>query len=207
MLAGAGLIVADQWVRRQPSRPAFVDQDRGPRRGKRRGERRGHRRSAATEWAAWSSAHERRETIAERQNALRLGPELRLLGQQNLIEKPVPLGGRAFTRAAAEAPDWPAPVMRRAVIRGRELDDYAGAVRDLTELIESDPDSAEAYLQRDPAQLPWAARRRAGGQRLRSVFAAGPGQPSWRPDAHNLTARLRGELAERGWDEDQPDEA
>ena len=43
------------------------------------------------------------------------------------------------TRAAAEAPDWPAPVMRRAVIRGRELDDYAGAVRD-PELIESDPD-------------------------------------------------------------------
>jgi len=43
----------------------------------------------------------------------------------------------AFTRAAAAAPDWPPPVLRRAVIRGRELDDYAGAVRDLTAVPQS----------------------------------------------------------------------
>jgi hypothetical protein len=114
----------------------------------------------------------------------------------------------AFTRAAAEAPGWPAPVMRRAVIRGRELDDYAGAVRDLTELIENDSDSYEAYLQRGILHsfhgLHAAARAVDDFDRFLQLA---PASHPWRPDAHNLTARLRGELAERGWDEDHPDEA
>ena len=47
-----------------------------------------------------------------------------------------------------------------------------------------------------------------GGRSTTSIgLQLAPASHPWRPDAHNLTARLRGELAERGWDEDQPDEA
>lgn len=113
----------------------------------------------------------------------------------------------AFTRAAAAAPNWPPPVLRRAVIRGRELDDYAGAVRDLTELINHDPESSEAYLQRGILHSFHGlhAAARAVHDFDRFLQLAPPNHP-WRPDAHNLPDRLRGELAERGWSEEQPGE-
>lgn len=109
----------------------------------------------------------------------------------------------SYTRAAAEAPHWPPPVLRRAVVRGRELDDYAGAISDLTDLITADPKNTEAYLQRGILHsfhgLHAAARAVADFERFLELA---PLDHSWRPDAQNLTDRLRGELVERGWTSD-----
>ena len=106
----------------------------------------------------------------------------------------------SFTRALALAPAWREPLLRRAVIRGRELDDYAGAVRDLTTLIEQHPDWHEPYLQRG---LLHSFHGLHAAQRAIDDFATflqlAPATHTWRPDAERLTARLQGEIAERNF--------
>jgi len=111
---------------------------------------------------------------------------------------------RSFTRAAAEAPNWPPPMLRRAVVRGRELDDYAGAISDLTELIVANPKATEAYLQRGILHsfhgLQAAARAVADFEHFLELA---PLDHPWRPDAQNLSQRLHSELAERGWPQEE----
>jgi hypothetical protein len=107
----------------------------------------------------------------------------------------------AFTRAVDRAPGWSPPLLRRAVIRGRELDDYAGAVRDLTTAIAADPQWAEPYLQRGILHSFHALQ--AAPQAIadfRQFLQHAEPNHSWRPDAERLIERLQGELAERGWD-------
>lgn len=108
----------------------------------------------------------------------------------------------AYTRAQIYAPWWGMPVLRRAVIRGRELDDYAGAVRDFGDLINLDPEWAEPYLQRGILHsfhgLHAAPRAIADFDQFLKLA---PATHNWRVDAERLTERLREELQERGWSE------
>lgn len=123
-------------------------------------------------------------------------------GNRTLSKKLYRWAVGSFTRAATLAPHWPKPVLRRAVVRGRELDDYAGAVRDLSILIDANPEWAEPYLQRGLLHSfhgLQAAPRAITDFDLFLKYA--DPEHSWRPDAERLTERLRGELTERGWDQ------
>ncbi len=109
---------------------------------------------------------------------------------------------RAWTRALVLAPEWPQPLLRRAVIRGRELDDYSGAVSDLNTLIEQAPDWAEPYLQRGILHSFHAlqAAPQAIKDLERFLALTQTTAHAWRPDAERLLVRLRMQLAERGWE-------
>ena len=103
----------------------------------------------------------------------------------------------AFDRALGHAPGWNQAQLRRAVVRGRELDDYTGAVRDLTAIIERDSEWAEPYLQRGLflAYHGLAAAPQAIHDLERFLYL--DARHSWRGEAEHLLARLRAELAER----------
>ncbi|HEY1012727.1 MAG TPA: hypothetical protein VGE07_08495 [Herpetosiphonaceae bacterium] len=103
----------------------------------------------------------------------------------------------SFTRATEYDPAWPRPLLRRGTIRGRELADYAGAVRDLTRAIELATQSPEPYLQRGLLHafhgLHAAERAIDDFERFLELAPA----HSWRDEARQQIGRLQAELAER----------
>lgn len=105
----------------------------------------------------------------------------------------------AYTRALVYAPNWQEPRLRRAILKGRELDDYAGAVRDLTTIIEQEPQWAEPYLQR--GLLHSFHGLHAAQQAIADLeqFILLAPQHGWRDEAERLLLRLSTELNERGW--------
>lgn len=103
----------------------------------------------------------------------------------------------SFSRATVYDPAWPRPLLRRGTIRGRELDDYAGAIRDLTQAIELAPAWGEPYLQRGLLQ---AFRGHHAAQQAIDDFERflelAPDH-SWRDEAGRQIGRLQAEIAER----------
>lgn len=129
------------------------------------------------------------------------GQSLAYWGNRTLSKKLFRWAVNAYTRAARRAPEWSPPLLRRGVIRGRELNDYAGAVRDLSTVIAAEPAWAEPYLQR--GILHSFHSLQAAPQAVadfKQFLAQADQNHSWRPDAERLIERLQSELTERGWD-------
>ena len=124
-------------------------------------------------------------------------------GNQTLSKRLYQWAVGSWTRALVYAPDWRPPLLRRAVIRGRELDDYAGAVRDLSELIERYPEWAEAYLQRGLLHSFHGLQAAPRAVQDLQHFLALAHDHSWQVEAEQLVQRLRAEIEERGWHEEE----
>ncbi len=128
------------------------------------------------------------------------GQSLAYWGNRTLSKTLYRWAVNSFSRAAKRAPEWYPPLLRRAVIRGRELDDYAGAVRDLSTVIAAEPEWAEPYLQRGILHSFHALQAAPQAVADFEHFLQYADQDhSWRPDAERLRDRLQAELAERGW--------
>lgn len=104
---------------------------------------------------------------------------------------------RAYGRAVSTWPEHAQAYCRRGVIRGRELNDYTGAVRDLTVAIELGPEWPEPYLQRGLLhRFHGAATAERALADLRRYLELGPSE-WWRVEVERQIANIESEIAER----------
>lgn len=103
-------------------------------------------------------------------------------------------GVRSFGRATRLWPTFAAAYYRRGLIRGRELNEYAAAVADLSTAMELLPDWPDPYLQRGLFHRFNGAPAAALADLQRYLELGGDAY--WRSEAERHVTLLRAELAE-----------
>jgi tetratricopeptide (TPR) repeat protein len=104
----------------------------------------------------------------------------------------------AYGRALIYWPTFARAYLRRGIIKGRELDDYSGAIRDLSQAIELLPEWPEPYLQRGlfhRFHAPATAERAIDD--LQRYLELAPSASSWRFEAERQITLLQYEILAR----------
>ncbi|NJN17324.1 MAG: hypothetical protein HC822_14160 [Oscillochloris sp.] len=104
-------------------------------------------------------------------------------------------GVSAFDRATQLWPGFAEPYFQRGVIRGRELGDYAAAIRDLSTALNIRPEWPEPYLQRGLFHRFRGRNQDAIHDLQHYIDLAPPGY--WRNEAEQQLAAIAAELDEQ----------
>jgi tetratricopeptide (TPR) repeat protein len=105
-------------------------------------------------------------------------------------------GIRSFDRALRLWPAFARVIYRRGLILGRELNDHAAGIADMTRAIELAPDWPDPYLQRGLFER-FHGDQRAALADLRH-YAAIAADAFWRAEAERQIVSIRADLGEEG---------
>jgi tetratricopeptide (TPR) repeat protein len=103
-------------------------------------------------------------------------------------------GIRSFNRALRLWPAFASVYYRRGLIRGRELNEHAAGIADMSQAIAIDPERPEPYLQRGLFQRFHGDSRAALADLQHYVTIAN--DAFWRAEAQRQIAMIRAELDE-----------